>query len=54
MAAFEAAGFEVLESTPKRLEVPAATRAAYLPRFAAMSDIDQDSRALRLVIRKPL
>lgn len=54
VAAFEAAGFEIIVHHPKQIDVPAATRAAYLPRFAAMSEIDQTSRAMRLVIRKPL
>lgn len=54
VAAFEAAGFEILENIPKRKPVPEATHKQYLPRFAAMSEIDQDAHALRLVIRKPL
>lgn len=54
IAAFKAVGFEILETQHKRIPVPETTRAAYLPRFAAMSEEDQDSRALRLVIRKPV
>lgn len=54
VAAFEAVGFEILENVPKRKEIPAATHAQFLPRFAAMSQVDQEAHALRLVIRKPL
>lgn len=54
VAAFTAAGFEILENKPKQKTIPEETHKRYLPRFAAMSDVDQSAHAMRLVIRKPL
>lgn len=53
LAAFQAAGFEVLEVSGNRISVPEATRAAFLPKWAAMSEEDQETRSMQVVLRRP-
>jgi hypothetical protein len=51
IAHFQGAGFEILKSESSALEIPEQTRAAFVPRFATMSEDDQTAIALYLTLR---
>ena len=51
--AFAESGFEVIEVASTRMEVPADTREALLPKWDAMSDEDIETIKLRVLLKKP-
>jgi hypothetical protein len=46
-------GFEVVRTTTTEGVMPPETRAALLPKFAAMTEADQNTTKLHVTLRKP-
>ncbi len=53
IAAFEAAGFEILDLTTQREAIPEDTREKLLPKWQAMSVEDQETFGMTITLRKP-
>ena len=53
LKAFERAGFEVVRTTTTEAVMPPETKAALLPKFAAMTEADQNTTKLHVTLRKP-
>ena len=54
VAAFKAAGFEVLNFEPRRQKIPEETQKNFLPKWKSMSLEDQEAISMLITLRKPI